>query len=71
MKPKQKIILPDIFINYLVGIPESGMGFHKVNVILKDGQTLKNQIVLNSSILSIDLDNVINAEDIDKIEIVL
>jgi hypothetical protein len=71
MNNKQKILLPDVFIKTLINTPESGMGFHKVDVYLKNGEILKNQIVFNSSILSIDSIIEISIEDIDKIEVLI
>ena len=40
--------LPEIWINRLVGLPESGMGYQKVNIFLKDGVVVENVIVLNA-----------------------
>ncbi len=48
------IKLPNSLINKLLKLPESGMGYHKVNLILKDKTILKDIIVLNSSIAVVD-----------------
>ncbi len=61
--------LPDSFINILVNLPESGMGYQIVNVILKSGKILHQHKVLNSEILMLDESENISAKDIDKIEL--
>lgn len=40
--------LPELWIDRLVNLPESGMGYQKVNIILKRGKVLKDVIVLNA-----------------------
>ena len=49
-----KIKLNEEQINYLSSLPEKGMGYQVVNLILKDGNELKEQIVYNSSVLQIN-----------------
>jgi hypothetical protein len=51
----------------LDGLPESGMGYHQVDIILKNGRVLKNRIILNSSKLIVNPDEDIKTEDIDEI----
>ena len=46
--------LPEKFIKKLQWFPESGMGYHLVDVELKDGRILSKLTVLNSSILVFD-----------------
>jgi hypothetical protein len=53
----------------LDGLPESGMGYHQVDIILKNGRVLKNRIILNSSKLIVNPDEDIKTEDIDEISI--
>ncbi len=36
------------WVNYLVAQPESGMGYQKVDVRLKDKRVLKNVVVFNA-----------------------
>jgi hypothetical protein len=67
MEKKQKIRLPDNFIKQLIETPENGMGFHIVDLHFKNGEVLKNQIVLNSSILT--LENTFKL-DINEIELI-
>lgn len=69
MKKKQKIRLPDNFIKQLIETPENGMGFHIVDLHLKNGEVLKNQIVLNSSILTIENTFNLDINEIDLIKI--
>ena len=40
--------LPEPWIDRLVHLPESGMGYQRVNIILKRGKVLKDVIVLNA-----------------------
>jgi len=46
--------LPDSFINILVNLPESGMGYQIVKVILKSGRVLHQHKVINSSLLMLE-----------------
>lgn len=48
-----------------MNIPEKGMGYHLVNVFLKNGKVLPNHKVLNSSILLLEPDEEVTIEDID------
>jgi hypothetical protein len=56
------------WISYLMNVPERGMGYHLVNVILKNGKVLPRHKVLNSSILLLEDDEHIGIEDIEKIQ---
>ena len=42
------IQLPEQWSEELVRMPESGMGYQRINIRLKDGRTLKGVIVLNA-----------------------
>ena len=61
--------LPDSFINILVNLPESGMGYQIVKVILKSGQVLYQHKVFNSEILVLEENENISIKDIEKIEL--
>jgi len=63
------IKLPDSFINKLINLPESGMGYQIVKVILRNGKVLKKQKVLNSELLMLDENELIQAIDIANIEL--
>jgi hypothetical protein len=65
----QKIILPDRFVNYLVNLPENGMGYQLVKVILKNGKVLNQHKVINSSLLVLEENENFTEKDIDKIEL--
>lgn len=55
--------LQDIIKNH----PEKGMGYHIVDLVLKNGRVMNNRKVLNSSILILNPDETLNVDDIDDI----
>ena len=61
--------LSDSFINILVNLPETGMGYQIVKVILRSGKTLHQHKVLNSEFLMLEENENIAVKDIDKIEL--
>jgi hypothetical protein len=61
--------LPDSFVNMLVNLPESGMGYQTVKVILRSGKVLHRQKVINSELLMLEENEDIRAKDIEKIEL--
>jgi hypothetical protein len=61
--------LPDSLVNILINLPESGMGYQIVKVILKSGKILRQHKVLNSSLLMLDENETITEKDIEKIEL--
>jgi len=61
--------LPDSFINTLINLPESGMGYQIVKVILKSGKILHQHKVLNSELLMLEENENITEKDIEKIEL--
>lgn len=61
--------LTDSFINILINLPESGMGYQIVKVILKSGKVLNQHKVINAEILMLEEDENISIKDIDKIEL--
>ncbi len=61
--------LSDNFINILVNLPESGMGYQIVKVILKNGKILHRHKVINSSLLMLEENENISEKDIEKIEL--
>jgi hypothetical protein len=60
--------LPDKFISILTNLPETGMGYQLVKIILKDGKTLHQRKVLNSEFLMLEEQENIMANEIDHIE---
>jgi hypothetical protein len=63
------IKLPESFINKLINLPESGMGYQIVKVILRNGRVLKMHKVFNSEILMLEENELIQAIDIVNIEL--
>lgn len=65
----KKIELKEEDVQYLSELPESGMGYQIVDITFKDGQELKNRIVVNSQFLLIGDDETIDPLLIEKIEL--
>jgi hypothetical protein len=61
--------LSDSFINVLVNLPENGMGYQIVKVILKSGKILHQHKVVNSSLLMLEENENITEKEIEKIEL--
>ena len=61
--------LSDSFINILVNLPENGMDYQIVKVILKSGKILHQHKVINSSLLKLEENENIIEKDIEKIEL--
>ena len=61
--------LSDSLINILVNLPENGMGYQIVKVILKSGKVLHQHKVLNSELLMLEENEKITVKDIDQIEL--
>lgn len=67
--PTRTLKLTDSFINYLIELPETGMGYQMVKVFLKNGRVLSQHKVINSELLMLDEYEDIAINDIDKIEL--
>lgn len=65
----KEITLSEKYINQLLRIPESGMGYHLVDVVLENGVELKGLTILNCEILRIPIDVNLSLEQIRKIKI--
>ena len=61
--------LTDSFTNMLMNLPENGMGYQIVKVILKSGKILHQHKVINSEILMLDDNDNVSLTDIQKIEL--
>ena len=61
--------LSDSLISILVNLPENGMGYQVVKVILKSGKILHRHRVINSSLLMLEENENITEKDIEKIEL--
>jgi len=69
MATSNTLKLTDSFINNLVNLPETGMGYQIVKVILKSGQILHQHKVLNSELLMLEPNENITIKDIANIEL--
>lgn len=67
MEEKKKILLSDKLTKQLINTPETGMGYHTVDLLLKNGKILKNKTVLNCSILTLETKVILHVEEIEKI----
>ena len=65
----QTLKLPLIFTNRLLNLPETGMGYQLVKVVLKSGRVLNQQKVINAELLMLEGDEVINEKDIEAIDL--
>ena len=61
------IKLTDKQIEYLENLPEQGMGYQLVDITLKNGQVLKERVVLNSTYLKLKDNEKIDIEEIEFI----
>jgi hypothetical protein len=68
---QQGIQLSEDTMLQLDGVPESGIGYHVVNLILKNGRVLKERMIINSSKLILRPGEEVNPDDIDEISIVI
>lgn len=57
------------FSKYLEDLPEQGMGFQIVDLELENGMVLKNRIVLNSTYLKLEKNELIENVDIKLIKL--
>lgn len=63
----EQIILPEEIQLQLKSIPETGLGYHIVDIIMNNGSTLKNRTVINSSILLLHPDESIDVGEIETV----
>ena len=61
------IKLNEFWSKRLVQMPETGMGYQKVDLTFKDGRILKGLIVLNAE--DCETEEALNVEEIDDIKI--
>jgi hypothetical protein len=67
---KTEVELPEDIKLQLTDLPESKMGFHVVDIILKNGRVLKDRIVINSQRLIVTPEDDFEIADIEEISIV-
>jgi hypothetical protein len=68
MKTKT-IKLPETFVNKLINLPESGMGYQVVKIILMSGKVLHRQKVINSEYLMLEGNQDFLVNDIKNIDL--
>lgn len=66
---EKSIKLLDEQIKILEDLPESGMGYQIVNITLKNGIILKDRIVMNSTYLKVEENEIISPNDIVSINL--
>ena len=66
---QNQIELPESIKSQLEELPETGMGFHVVDIILNNGLVLKSRTILNSSILILHPGEIIDANEVETIAI--
>jgi len=64
-----KIKLLQRQIDLLAKLPETGMGYHLVDIKLKDGQAFNGKVVLNSTYLQMEDEGEIDPNEIEKIKL--
>jgi hypothetical protein len=65
----KSLALPDRLISVLVCLPETGMGYQLVKLVLKSGEVIRNHTVLNGAYLLLKEDEEIKADDIVAIQL--
>ncbi len=65
-----RLTLDDHWIDWLARLPESGMGYQRVCVRLRNGTLIRRAIVLNAEVLQVDDSTpLFHAADIAQIEL--
>jgi hypothetical protein len=62
-----QIELPENIKNILNEIPESGMGYHNVDITLKDGKILTSRKIINGTYLILNPDESIDVDNIESL----
>lgn len=57
------------WIEYLLQLPETGMGYQLVKIFLKNGKVLHKRKVINGSLLVLPPNEIISKDEIVKIEV--
>lgn len=63
-----KIVLPANFIEVLSYLPETGMGYQIVDIIMEDG-TILTKTVFNSSLVQVDSVDEIDVNQIQDVQL--
>lgn len=62
-----QIEIPEYIQTQILDLPETGMGFHQVDLVLKNGRTLTNRKILNNTYLVLNPGETILPEDIEDV----
>ncbi len=62
--------LPEKFIFELMQLPETGMGYQRVNIKFSDGKVLNDVIILNSEILKVGTSIKVDMDKIIEIKLI-
>ena len=65
-----RLLLSERWINHLCALPESGMGFQRVDIVLRDGEKVRDVLVFNAQ--HVEWPNevrAINSKDIAEIKL--
>jgi hypothetical protein len=62
-----RIRLPSKCVDYLINVPEKGMGYHVAHVMLKNGLLLKSRVIVNCTFLKLHKGEAFTEEDIAEI----
>ena len=65
----KKILLPERIIKKLCKLPESGMGYQTVTIVLSNGAKLTRRQVTNSEFLILDDQEKCSVQDIVDVEL--
>ena len=49
-------------------LPEEGMGYHVVNIVLNNGEILNNRVIVNSTFLQLNDGEELTVGDIDSFD---
>ena len=66
---KNKVKLNEKHIDYLSSLPEQGMGYQVIEIILKDGRKLSQRTVLNSTYLVLNDNEAVDPDLIEEVSL--
>jgi len=61
--------LPNKWSQFLLSLPENGMGYQVVRVFLKNGKVLNKHKVVNASFLLLEPQERVSQDEIERIEL--
>lgn len=65
----EKLKLSTSQTKFLIKFPETGMGYQKVTLTLKNGEVIRDMIVLNSEFLVVEENQISDVSEIEKLKI--